>query len=134
MLPDLTATQVVSALKTDGYNCSTDVAYAVCRMGATSIGVLTGDHPRPPVVSVQASGQVDVAWAEISNSLPRILELAHINQPEIATWFNQQKGKPVAQQSFGDWLVDVSAEVDTEEPGVHLTLTDKLCKTNCQAE
>ncbi|MFI6720333.1 hypothetical protein ACIBGM_34050 [Kribbella sp. NPDC050470] len=134
MLPDLTATQVVSALKTDGYDCTTDVAYAVCRKGITSIGVLTGTHPRPPVLSVQASGQVDVAWGEISNSLPRILELAHVNQPEIAGWFDQQKGKPIAQQAFGDWLVDISAEVDTEEPGVHLTLTDKLCKTNCQAE
>jgi hypothetical protein len=104
-------------------------------MGAAAVWVLTGNHPRPPVVSAHAAGAVDVAWAEISNSLQRILELAHINQAaDIATWYDQQKGKPVAQQTFGDWQVDVSTEVDTEEPGVHLTLTDKLCTVNCQAE
>jgi hypothetical protein len=135
VLPDLNATQVVGALTGAGYECTTDVAYAICRMGAASVWVLTGDHPRPPVVSLHAIGAVDVAWAEISNSLPRVLELAHINQgAEIATWFDQQKSNPIAQQTFGDWVADYSTEVGTDEPGVHLTLTDKLCKTNCQAE
>ena len=136
MLPDLNAKQVVSALSGAGYECTTDVAYAICRMGAAAVWILTGDHPRPPVVSVHALGPVDVAWAEISNSLARILELAHVNQgAEIAAWFEQQKSKPVAQQqTFGDWQADYSAEVDTDEPGVHLTLTDTLCTTRCQAE
>ncbi|WP_433161092.1 hypothetical protein [Kribbella sp. CA-247076] len=125
----------MGALTGAGYECTTDVAYAICRLGAASVWVLTGDHPRPPVVSVHAAGPVDVAWAEISNSLQRILDLAHINGgAEIAGWFDQQKGKQVAQQMFGDWQAAYSAEVDTDEPGVHLTLTDTLCKTKCQAE
>jgi hypothetical protein len=87
------------------------------------------------VVSVHAAGAADIASAEIAKVLPQALEIAHINHgQEIADWFSQQTGKTEAQMTSGDWLVDYSAEVDTDEPGTHLTLTDKLCKVNCQAE
>jgi hypothetical protein len=134
-LPPINAKQVVAALAGAGYKCTTDAAYAICTSGGASVWVLTGSHPRPPVVSLHASGPVETASAEIAKVLPRTLELAHINQgPEIAAWFAEQKGTATAQRSFGDWRADYSAEVDTEEPGTHLTLTDTLCKANCQAE
>ncbi len=67
--------------------------------------------------------------------LPQALEIAHIGQSqEIADWFAKQNGKTAGQMSAGDWQVDYSAELDTEEPGAHLSLMDKLCKTNCTAE
>lgn len=134
-LSDINATQVVSALTGAGYKCTTDVAYAICTSGAASVWVLTGTHPRPPVVSLHAAGPVETASAEIAKVLPKTLELAHINQgAEIASWFGEQTGTATAQKTFGDWQADYSAEVDSEEPGTHLTLTDKLCKVNCQAE
>jgi hypothetical protein len=78
---------------------------------------------------------VETASAAIANVLPQALEIAHVNQrQEIIDWFGQQTGKTTGQMTAGDWLVEYSAEVDTEEPGVHLTLTDKLCKVDCQAE
>jgi hypothetical protein len=84
---------------------------------------------------VHSAGPADTASAEIAKVLPQALELAHINNGrQIADWFGQQKGKTTAQLTSGDWLLDYSAEVDTDEPGAHLTLTDKLCKVNCQAE
>lgn len=126
---------MVSALSGAGYKCTTDVAYAICTSGAASVWVLTGSHPRPPVVSLHAAGPVATASAEIAKVLPKTLELAHINQgAEIAAWFGEQKGTAPGQATFGDWQADYSAEVDSEEPGTHLTLTDKLCTANCQAE
>jgi hypothetical protein len=135
VLSTINATQVVAGLAGAGYKCSNDGTYATCTSGAASVWVLTGDHPRPPVVSVHSAGPADTASAEIAKVLPQALEIAHINNgQQIADWFGQQKGKTTAQLTSGDWLVDYSAEVDTDEPGAHLTLTDKLCKVNCQAE
>jgi hypothetical protein len=135
VLSTINATQVVTALSGAGYKCTTDAAYAICTSGAASVWVLTGDHPRPPVVSIHSAGPVETASAEIAKVLPKTLELAHINQgAEIATWFGEQKGTATAQKTFGDWQADYSAEVDSEEPGTHLTITDTLCKVNCQAE
>ena len=126
---------MVSALSGAGYKCTTDAAYAICTSGAASVWVLAGSHPRPPVVSLHAPGPAATASAEIAKVLPKTLELAHINQgAEIATWFGEQKSTTTAQATFGDWQADYSVEVDTEEPGAHLTLTDKLCKVSCQAE
>ncbi|MEV5964105.1 hypothetical protein AB0L70_20215 [Kribbella sp. NPDC051952] len=134
-MPTINATQVVAAFTGAGYKCTPDVAYVTCTTGGTSIGVLSGQHPRPPVLSLHAAGPEDTSSAEIAKVLPQVLELAHINQgSEITTWFGQQKSQATAQLTVGDWLVEYSAEVDTEEPGTNLTLTDKLCKTNCQAE
>ncbi|MEU4289686.1 hypothetical protein AB0E63_15790 [Kribbella sp. NPDC026596] len=130
----INATQVVAGLTGAGYKCTPDVAYVTCTSGATSVGILTGSHPRPPVVSLHAAGPVDTSSAEIAKVLPQVLELAHVNQGgDIVTWFGQQKAS-TAQMTAGDWLVEYSAEVDTDEPGTNLTLTDKLCKVNCQAE
>jgi hypothetical protein len=134
--PTINATQVVAGLSGAGYKCSNDGTYAICTSGPAAVWVLTGDHPRPPVVSLHSTGPVETASAAIARVLPQALELAHISQsPQIAEWFGQQRGKTSAQLSAGDWQVDYSAEVvDTEEPGAHLSLTDKLCKTNCTAE
>jgi hypothetical protein len=135
VLSPINATQVVAAFTGAGYKCVPDVAYVTCTSGDTSVGVLTGSHPRPPVVSLHAAGPVDVSTGEISKVLPQVLELAHINQgAQIASWFDQQKGQTAAQMTAGDWQVEYSAEIDTDEPGANLTLTDKLCKVNCQAE
>ncbi|MFB6723901.1 hypothetical protein ACFCV3_27225 [Kribbella sp. NPDC056345] len=129
------ATAVVAGLTSAGFKCGTDEAYALCTSGAASVSILNGDHPRPPVVSVNASGPADAAAAEIAKVLPKVLEIAHISQPQdITSWFGAQKGKSTAEMTAGDWLVSYAAETDTEEPGVHLTVTDKLCKTACQAE
>ncbi|MFF1822409.1 hypothetical protein ACFVWG_34225 [Kribbella sp. NPDC058245] len=129
------ADAVVAGLTSAGFKCGTDEAYALCTSGAASVSILNGDHPRPPVVSVNASGPVDTASAEIAKVLPKVLEVAHIGQPqEIATWYGDQKGKPTATMTSGDWLINYAAETETEEPGVHLTVTDKLCKSSCQAE
>ncbi|WP_406051889.1 hypothetical protein [Kribbella sp. NBC_00889] len=129
------ATAVVAGLSDAGYKCGSDGAYSICTSGAASVWVLSGSHPRPPVVSLHSAGPADVASAEIAKVLPKALEIAHINQgQQIVDWFGQQEGKTTAQLTVGDWLVEYSVEVDTEEPGAHLTLTDKLCKSNCQAE
>lgn len=126
---------MVSGLTAAGFKCGTDEAYAICTSGAASVSILNGDQARPPVVSVNASGAADAASDAIAKVLPKVLEVAHISQPqEITSWFGAQKGKPAAEMTAGDWLVSYAAEADTEEPGVHLTVTDKLCKTNCQAE
>jgi hypothetical protein len=135
VLPAINAAQVVTGLTSAGYKCSTDVTYATCTSGAASVWVLTGDHPRPPVVSLHSAGPAETASAAIAKVLPQALEIAHINQgQQIADWFGRQKSTTSAQMTAGNWLVDYIVEVDTDEPGVHLTLTDKLCKTNCQAE
>jgi hypothetical protein len=129
------ATEVVAGLTGAGYKCSSDGTYAICTSGAAAVWVLTGDHPRPPVVSLHSAGPVATASAAIAKALPQALEIAHIGQgQEITDWFAKQNGKTSGQLSAGDWQVDYSAEIDTEEPGAHLSLMDKLCKTNCTAE
>ncbi|WP_238161206.1 hypothetical protein [Kribbella antibiotica] len=133
-LTPVKATAVVAGLTAAGFKCGTDEAYALCTSGAASVSILLGDHPRPPVVSVNATGAEDTAAAEIAKVLPKVLEVAHISQPQdITTWYGEQKGKP-SSMTAGDWVINYAAEADTEEPGVHLTVTDKLCKTACQAE
>jgi hypothetical protein len=134
-LPQITATQVVAGLTSAGYKCGSDSTYLTCTSGAVAVWVLTGEHPRPPVVSMHSKGPVGTATAAIAKDLPQVLELAHVNErAQIVTWFGQQVGKVSAQSTFGDWQVELSAEVDTEEPGANLTLMDKLCKAICQAE
>jgi hypothetical protein len=134
-LPTINAAQVVAALTGAGYKCVPDAPYLTCTSGATAVGVLTGSHPRPPVVSLHAAGPVDTSSAEIAKVLPQVLELAHVNQrADIVTWFGRQKGNTTARLTAGDWLVEYSAEIDTDEPGTNLTLTDKLCTVNCQGE
>ncbi|MEU0093452.1 hypothetical protein [Kribbella sp. NPDC006257] len=129
------AAAVVSAFTAAGYKCSSDGTYAICTSGPASVWVLTGDHPRPPVVSLHSAGPIATASAAIAKVLPQALEIAHIGQSqEITDWFAKQSGKTAAQMSAGDWQIDYSAELDTEEPGAHLSLMDKLCKTNCTAE
>lgn len=134
-LPQLNATQVVSALIRAGYKCGRESTYAVCLSGPVAVWVLTGTHRRPPVLSLHSSGPVDTATDALAKDLPRVLELAHVNERAgIADWFGQHAGKTLAQTTVGEWQVELSTEVDTEEPGAHLTLMDKLCKANCQAE
>jgi hypothetical protein len=134
-LAAINATQVVAGLTSAGYKCGRDSTYATCTSGRVAVWVLTGEHKRPPVVSLHSQGPVDTATAAIAKNLPQALELAHVNErAQIVSWFGQQAGKTSAQSTFGDWQVELSAEVDTDEPGAHLTLMDKLCKTNCQAE
>ncbi|MEU4394673.1 hypothetical protein [Kribbella sp. NPDC023855] len=135
MLPDATPAEVVSGLTGAGYKCGVDAPYAICTADTVSVWVLTGSHNRPPVVSLHANGPIEKAAADISAKLPRALELAHINpRTPIIDWFGKLGGKPTDQLTAGDWQADWSAEADTDEPGAHLTLVDKLCKVNCQAE
>jgi hypothetical protein len=125
----------VAGLTGAGYKCGRDGDYAICTTGPVAVWVLAGDHKRPPVVSLHSLGTAATATGEIGKVLPQALEIAHIGQSqEITDWFAKQNGKTTGQLSAGDWQVDYSAEVDTEEPGAHLSLMDKLCKTNCQAE
>lgn len=135
VLPAATATQVIAGLKEAGYKCGADGTYAICTSGTVAVWVLTGNHPRPPVVSLHATGQVEAAKADISKQLPRALELAHINpRTPIVDWFGKLGSTEDVLKS-GDWQVDWSVEaVDTEEPGAHLTIVDQTCKVNCQAE
>jgi len=136
VLPDITAAQVVAGLTGAGYKCSADGSYAICTTGTVSVWVLAGTHPRPPVVSLHATGPIATATADIGSKLPQVLEVAHINpRTEITDWFGKLGAQTAAQLTAGDWQVGWSTEVvDTEEPGAHLTLDDKLCKVNCQAE
>ena len=134
-LPQITATQVVAGLTSAGYKCGSDSIYATCTSGPVAVWVLTGAQQRPPVVSLHSNGPVDAATAAIAKDLPQALELAHVNErAQIVSWFAQQAGKRSAQSTFGDWQVELSAEVGTDEPGAHLTLMDRLCKAKCQAE
>jgi hypothetical protein len=136
VLPDIPAAQVVVGLTGAGYKCGADGSYAICTADTVSVWVLTGTHKRPPVVSLHATGPIATATADITKKLPQVLEVAHINpRTEITDWFGKLAGQPNSQLTAGDWQVDWSTEVvDTEEPGAHLTLVDKLCKVNCQAE
>jgi hypothetical protein len=134
-LPDLTAAQVVTAFAGKGYTCSTDEAYQTCAQGITSIQVLIGSHPRPPVISLQATGVAAEATAKLSDFAPQALELAHVNpRGQIAEWLKQQQSKASAQTTAGDWTVEFSTESDSDQPGAILTLTDKLCNADCGAE
>ncbi|MFC6161898.1 hypothetical protein [Kribbella jiaozuonensis] len=134
-LPDLTAAQVVTAFAGKGYKCSTDEAYQTCAQGVTSIQVLIGKQPRPPVISLQATGVAAEAATKLSDFAPQALELAHVNpRGQIADWLKQQQSKASAQTTAGDWTVEFSTEADTDQPGAILTLTDKLCKVDCGAE
>ncbi|WUJ71958.1 hypothetical protein OG809_01590 [Kribbella soli] len=133
-LPDLTAAQVVTAFAGKGYQCSTDEAYQTCAQGTTSIQVLIGTQPRPPVISLQATGVAAEATTKLSDFAPQALELAHVNpRGQIADWLKQQQGK-AGQTTAGNWTVEFSTESDTDQPGAILTLTDKLCKADCGAE
>ncbi|WP_432880208.1 hypothetical protein ACQPYH_34745 [Kribbella sp. CA-245084] len=133
-LPDLTAAQVVTAFAGKGYQCSTDEAYQTCAQGVTSIQVLIGKQPRPPVISLQATGVAAEATTKLADFAPQALELAHVNpRGQIADWLKQQQGK-AGQTTAGNWTVEFSTEADTDQPGAILTLTDKLCKADCGAE
>ncbi|MEV4260089.1 hypothetical protein [Kribbella sp. NPDC049584] len=134
-LPDLTAAQVVTAFAGKGYQCTTDEAYETCAQGVTSIQVLIGKHPRPPVISLQATGVAAEAATKLSDFTPQALELAHVNpRGQIADWLKQQQSKASATTTVGDWTVEFSTEVGSDQPGAILTLTDKLCKVDCGAE
>jgi hypothetical protein len=132
----LRATEVVAGLKGAGYTCSPDSTYQVCKgSGPVAVWVLTGAHPRVAVVSLHATGAVATAHHAIAAELPKVLGIAHIDDSaKIAGWYGGQTGKTTASTTIGDWRIDLSAEQGTDQPGVHLTLNDKLCKRNCQAE
>jgi hypothetical protein len=132
---DIPASQVVAGLTAAGYKCGRDGDYAICTTGPVAVWVLTGDHKRPPVVSLHSLGTAEKATADIAKVLPQALEIAHVAPAQrITGWFGQQAGKTTAQVTEGDWQVELSVEVDTEEPGAHLSLMDRLCKTDCVAE
>lgn len=134
-LPDLSPAQVVAAFTGKNYKCSTDEAYETCSQGTTSVQVLLGDHPRPAVLSLHATGVGAEATAQLAEFTPQALELAHVNpRGQIADWLKQQDGKAAAQTTAGNWTVEFSTEEGSEQPGAILTLTDKLCKVNCGAE
>jgi hypothetical protein len=125
----------VAALTGKSYQCSTDEAYQTCSQGTTSVQVLSGNHPRPPVLSLQASGVAAEATTKLTEVAPQVLELAHVNpRGQIVDWLKQQQGKTAAKTTVGNWTVEFSTESDSEAPGAILTLTDKLCKANCGAE
>ncbi|MGY4768321.1 hypothetical protein ACXC9Q_15520 [Kribbella sp. CWNU-51] len=126
---------MVAAFAGKKYQCSTDEAYQTCSQGTTSIQVLIGTHPRPPVLSLQATGVAAEATTKLSDFAPQALELAHVNpRGQIADWLKQQQGKASAQTTAGNWTVEFSTEADSDQPGAILTLTDTLCKANCGAE
>ncbi len=132
---DLPAAQVVAGLTGAGYKCGRDGDYAICTTGPVAVWVLTGNHKRPPVVSLHSLGTAATASSEIGKVLPQALEIAHVVPAQkISAWFGQQAGKTTAQATEGDWQVELSIEVDTEEPGAHLSLMDRLCKADCTAE
>ncbi|MFF0343820.1 hypothetical protein [Kribbella sp. NPDC004875] len=134
-LPDLTAAQVVAAFAGQKYQCSTDEAYETCSKGTTSVQVLLGKQPRPAVLSLQATGVAAEAAAALTEFAPQALELAHVNpRGQIVDWVKQHASKPSGQTTAGNWTVEYSTEVDSDQPGVILTLTDKLCKADCGAE
>ncbi|MFC0629060.1 hypothetical protein [Kribbella deserti] len=134
-MAQLSAAQVVTALTGAGYTCGKDSTYAICESGPVAVWVLTGKHKRVPVVSLHSIGKMAEAHAAIEKALPKALQTAHVNEVWlVADWFAKQAGKTAAKTTIGDWKVELYAEADSEEPGVHLTLTDKFCTANCQAE
>jgi hypothetical protein len=129
------AAQVVAGLKGAGYSCGTEFAYAICRSAPVEVWLLTGEHPRPPVISVQVAGAVAPARKAIGARLVEVLQAAHVNEgPQVAAWYRGQQNRTDAAKRIGDWQVELSAEQESDAPGVHLTLNDKLCKRACQAE
>jgi len=134
-LPDLTAAQVVAAFAGKNFKCTTDEAYQTCSQGTTSVQVLLGKHPRPPVLSLQATGVGAEATTTLADFVPTALEVAHVNpRGQIADWLKGQHGKASAQTTAGNWTVLFSTEADSDQPGAILTLTDKLCTVDCGAE
>ncbi|MEV6281610.1 hypothetical protein [Kribbella sp. NPDC051770] len=132
---DIPAAEVVTGLTGAGYKCGRDGDYAICTTGPVAVWVLTGDHKRAPVISLHSLGSAATATSEIGKVLPKALEIAHVvPAAPIVEWFGQQSGKTTAQVVEGDWQVELSVEVDTEEPGAHLSLMDRLCKADCTAE
>ncbi|GAA2825932.1 hypothetical protein [Kribbella solani] len=96
---------------------------------------LIGSQPRPAVLSLQATGVAAEATTKLTEFAPDALELAHVNpRGQIVDWLKQQQGKASGTTTAGNWTVEFSTEVDSEQPGAILTLTDKLCKVNCGAE
>jgi hypothetical protein len=125
----------VAALKAAKYTCTTDEAYERCAQGTTSVLVLLGDHPRPPVLSLQAAGAPAAATTKLAEVAPTVLQLAHVTPREpIITWLKQQQGKAAGSTKAGPWTVDLSTEASSEAPGAILTLTDTLCTARCGAE
>jgi hypothetical protein len=134
VMPDLKAAQVVAALKAAGRSCSNELTYVICKQGTVEVWVLTGDHRRPPVLSLNAAGSADEARTAIGDQLTEVLTAAHVNGvAQIAEWYAKQTAE-TASTEVGDWKVELSTEQDSDVPGVHLTLNDKLCKANCEGE
>jgi hypothetical protein len=99
------------------------------------VQVLIGDQPRPPVLSLQATGAAAEATAKLTEFALPALDAAHVNpRGRIADWLKQQQGKTSAATTAGIWTVEFSTEADSDQPGAILTLTDKTCKANCGAE
>jgi hypothetical protein len=129
------AAQVVAGLKAAGYTCGSELSYAVCRSAPVEVWVLTGDHPRPPVISLQVPGALAPARKAIGAHLVEVLQAAHVNEVrQVAGWYGRQQNRTEAQTAVGDWQVELYAEQESDAPGLHLTLNDKLCKRACQAE
>ena len=134
VMPDLEAAQVVAAPKAAGRICSNELTYVICKQGTVEVWVLTGEHRRPPVLSLNAAGSADEARTAIGDQLTEVLTAAHVNGvAQIADWYAKQSAAN-ASTEVGDWKVELSTEQDSDVPGVHLTLNDKLCTSNCEAE
>jgi hypothetical protein len=130
----LTASQVVTALKAGGRTCANELSYVICTSGPVQVWVLTGDHPRPPVLSLNATGSPDAARKAIADQLVPALTAAHVSEvAAVNTWYTAQTADS-ASTTVGDWKVELSTEQDSDVPGVHLTLNDTRCKSNCEAE
>lgn len=133
--PQLSTTGAVAALQRSGYKCTTDVAYMICKSGAVEVWLLTGSHKRFPVVSVHSDGAVAAARQAVGQRLPQVLRTVHVNEAaQIDQWYDEQSDQTSADDTIGDWKVDLSAEEGSDSPGVHLTLNDRRCKERCQAE
>ena len=133
--PQLSTDGAVDALKRTGYKCTTDVAYMICKSGAVQVWLLTGSHKRFPVISVHSNGAVATARQAVGQRLPQVLRTVHVNEAaQIDQWYDEQSGQVTADDTIGDWKVDLSAEEGSDSPGVHLTLNDRRCKEHCQAE
>lgn len=131
----LSATQVVAALKATGYRCGTESTYAICAAGPVQVWVLTGDHRRVQVVSVHSAGAVAAARTAVGGRLARVLASAHVAEgARIADWYAAQRSRSSAATTIAGWRIKLSVESASDQPGVHLTLTDKDCTTECQSE
>lgn len=135
-MKQLSSKQAIGTLRKAGYDCTMDVAYAVCKGSSpVQVWVLAGEQPRFPVLSLHADGSVDTARAAVGAELPKLLRLMHVNELLIIDqWYGLQKDLNEATTNIGDWRINLSAESGTDAPGVHLVLNDKRCKQACQAE